>query len=70
MAYVPPLQPGAYTDRAQVKPTGEQVTIECDVVVRCVGYRCAPLDPSLPFDAARRCIRNDRGRALSALLCL
>ncbi len=42
-------------------PTGEEKTIECEMVVRSIGYRGIPLE-GLCFDERRGLIRNDGGR--------
>jgi ferredoxin--NADP+ reductase len=40
-------------------------TIECDLVLRSVGYRAVPL-PDVPFDERAFVLPNERGRALDA----
>ncbi len=41
--------------------TGRFETIPCSLVLRSVGYRCAPL-PGVPFDEDRSVLANDGGR--------
>jgi ferredoxin/flavodoxin---NADP+ reductase len=53
---------GALRARATDDPVE---TIECDLVLRSVGYRAVPL-PDVPFDERAFILPNERGRALSA----
>jgi ferredoxin--NADP+ reductase len=47
------------------RPAGDDVeTIECDLVLRSVGYRAVPL-PGVPFDERAYILPNDRGRVLA-----
>jgi ferredoxin--NADP+ reductase len=41
--------------------TGRFETINCSMVLRSVGYRCAPL-PGVPFDEGRSVLANEGGR--------
>jgi ferredoxin/flavodoxin---NADP+ reductase len=45
------------------RPTGEEETLECGLVLRSIGYRGVPI-PGVPFDERRGLIRNDDGRVL------
>ncbi len=47
--------------RVSAEPTGEEETIECDLVLRSIGYRGIPLH-GIPFDAEHGLIRNVDGR--------
>ena len=50
----------------RARATGDAVeTIECDLVLRSVGYRAVPL-PDVPFDERAFVLPNERGRALDA----
>ncbi|TRW79651.1 ferredoxin [Mycolicibacterium sp. 018/SC-01/001] len=55
----------AYTphDPATVEPTGEDIILPADTVIRSVGYRAHPL-AGLPFDDVRAVIPNRRGRVI------
>jgi len=44
-------------------PTGEEEVIECDLVLRSIGYRGESLC-TVPFDDSRGLVRNDGGRVL------
>jgi ferredoxin--NADP+ reductase len=44
-------------------PTGEEQIIECDLVLRSVGYRGAPID-GVPFDERAGTVLNSGGRVL------
>ena len=46
-------------------PTGEEEVIECDLVLRSVGYRGAPID-GVPFDERAGTVLNVNGRVLEA----
>ncbi len=48
------------------RPTGEEETLECGLVLRSIGYRGVPI-PGVPFDAAAGLIRNHDGRVLDEL---
>ncbi|MFC9330141.1 FAD-dependent oxidoreductase [Kitasatospora sp. NPDC057015] len=45
--------------------TGESLTLPVQLVLRSVGYRCAPL-PGVPFDERRAVVPNAEGRVLAA----
>src|SRR4051794_13632971 len=50
----------------RARPTDEPVeTIECDLVLRSVGYRAVPL-PDVPFDERYFVLPNERGRVLAS----
>jgi ferredoxin--NADP+ reductase len=49
--------------RLRAIPTGEEETIECELVLRSIGYRGQALD-DIPFDEDRGLILNDGGRVL------
>ena len=42
-------------------PGGEEITIPCGLVVRCIGYRAVPLEGA-PFDERRGVVPNEAGR--------
>ena len=50
--------------RLRAVPTGEEEVIECDLVLRSIGYRGVPVD-DIPFDERRGLIRNRGGRVHS-----
>jgi len=43
--------------------TGERETIECGLVIRCIGYRGVPI-PGVPFDDETGIIPNEEGRVI------
>jgi ferredoxin--NADP+ reductase len=50
----------------RARPADDEVeTIECDLVLRSVGYRAVPL-PDVPFDERHFVLPNERGRVLDA----
>jgi len=51
--------------RIVARPTGENETLECGLVLRSVGYRGVPL-PGVPFDERACVIPNDAGRVVGA----
>jgi ferredoxin--NADP+ reductase len=51
--------------RLRAVRTEEEEVIECGLLVRCIGYRGAPV-PGVPFDEARGVIRNKGGRVIDA----
>ena len=50
--------------RVRAVATGREELIECNLVLRSIGYRGTPL-PGIPFDSARGLIRNLAGRVES-----
>ncbi len=56
------LEAGA-SGRISAVPTEETETIECELVLRSVGYRGVPL-AGVPFDEDRATIRNEGGRVM------
>lgn len=52
--------PFAADSRAQ--PTAERQTIETGLVIKSIGYTTVPLDPGIPIDDQRGCIRNEGGK--------
>jgi len=49
----------------RARDTGEREELECDLVLRSVGYTGVPL-PGVPFDERRGTILNDGGRVLES----
>ena len=47
--------------RISARPTGETELIECDLVLRSIGYRGTPM-PGVPFDEQRGTFHNSGGR--------
>ncbi len=48
------------------RPTGEEESLECGLVLRSIGYRGVPI-PGVPFDEAAGLVRNNDGRVLDEL---
>ncbi|CAN8002892.1 unnamed protein product [Ixodes hexagonus] len=48
--------------RLKAVPTGETETLECQMVLKSIGYGSEMVDPDIPFDAARGIIPNSEGR--------
>lgn len=51
-------------EEGRVASTGERTVLECEAVLRAIGYRGQPL-PGIPFDPARGVVPNEGGRILS-----
>lgn len=49
--------------------TGETITIPCDLLISCIGYRTSPI-PGVPFDERMGRFANDEGRILPGLYCV
>ncbi|MFS0737406.1 FAD-dependent oxidoreductase [Sphingomonas sp. 1P06PA] len=52
-----------------VLPTGEIETIDCGLVVACIGYRSPPI-PGVPYDEPAGRFANDEGRMAPGLYCV
>lgn len=49
--------------------TGETYTIDCNLVVTCIGYKTSPI-PGVPFEESAGRFANDEGRILPGLYCV
>lgn len=49
--------------------TGELYTIDCGLVVTCIGYKTSPI-PDVPFEESAGRFANDEGRILPGLYCV
>ena len=49
--------------------TGEVYTIDCGIVVTCIGYKTSPI-PGVPFEESAGRFANDEGRILPGLYCV
>jgi len=49
--------------RQHAVATEEEFTIECGLVIRCIGYRAVPI-PGAPFDESGAVVSNQEGRVL------
>jgi NADPH-dependent glutamate synthase beta subunit-like oxidoreductase len=49
--------------------TGESYTIDCDLVVTCIGYKTSPI-PGVPFEESAGRFANDEGRIVPGLYCV
>lgn len=49
--------------------TGDVYTIECGLIVTCIGYKTSPI-PGVPFEESAGRFANDEGRILPGLYCV
>jgi ferredoxin--NADP+ reductase len=49
--------------------TGEIYTIDCSLIVTCIGYRTSPI-PGVPFEENAGRFANDEGRIMPGLYCV
>ena len=49
--------------------TGETYTIDCSLIVTCIGYRTSPI-PGVPFEESAGRFANDEGRIIPGLYCV
>ncbi len=49
--------------------TGERYTVDCSLVVTCIGYRTPPIE-GVPYEHGRGRFANDEGRILPGLYCV
>ncbi|NNC73380.1 MAG: FAD-dependent oxidoreductase [Sphingomonadaceae bacterium] len=49
--------------------TGETYTLDCSMVVSCIGYRTPPIE-GVPYEHGRGRFANDEGRILPGLYCV
>ena len=49
--------------------TGEVYTIDCGLIVTCIGYKTSPI-PGVPFEESAGRFANDQGRILPGLYCV
>ena len=49
--------------------TGEIYTIDCSLIVTCIGYRTSPI-PGVPFEESAGRFANDEGRIIPGLYCV
>ena len=49
--------------------TGETYTIDCGLVISCIGYRTPPIE-GVPYEHGRGRFANDEGRILPGLYCV
>ncbi len=55
--------------RGSAAGTGEHYTIDCTLVVSCIGYRTSPI-AGVPFEESAGRFANDEGRILPGLYCV
>lgn len=56
------------SEKAKIIETEDRdEVIDCDVIIRSIGYRSTPIDQSLPFDHRRGVILNQSGRVVDNL---
>ena len=49
--------------------TGETYTIDCGLIVTCIGYKTSPI-PGVPFEESAGRFANDEGRIVPGLYCV
>jgi len=56
-------------DQLRSVGTGETYTIDCGLVISCIGYRTPPIE-GVPYEHGRGRFANDEGRILPGLYCV
>ncbi|MCC6926962.1 FAD-dependent oxidoreductase [Novosphingobium sp.] len=56
-------------ENGRASGTGESYTIDCELVVTCIGYKTSPI-PGVPFEENAGRFANDEGRILPGLYCV
>jgi NADPH-dependent glutamate synthase beta subunit-like oxidoreductase len=59
----------ALDDQLRSVGTGETYTLECSVVISCIGYQTPPIE-GVPFEHGRGRFASDEGRILPGLYCV
>ncbi len=59
------LERTALDDSGRVVSGGDVITLDCELVLRAIGYRGKPL-PDVPFDPARGVVPNEGGRVIES----
>jgi NADPH-dependent glutamate synthase beta subunit-like oxidoreductase len=59
----------ALDDQLRSVGTGETYTLECSVVISCIGYQTPPIK-GVPFEHGRGRFASDEGRILPGLYCV
>lgn len=50
------------SESSKIIATGEVVEMETNLIIKSLGYTTVALDPSLPMDERKGCIKNENGR--------
>ncbi|MFM5955339.1 MAG: FAD-dependent oxidoreductase [Novosphingobium sp.] len=56
-------------ENGRASGTGEVYTIDCSLIVTCIGYKTSPI-PGVPFEESAGRFANDEGRILPGLYCV
>lgn len=56
-------------DQLRSRGTGETYTIECSMVIACIGYQTPPIE-GVPYEHGRGRFASDEGRILPGLYCV
>ena len=59
----------ALDSNGRASGTGEIYTIDCSLIVTCIGYRTSPI-PGVPFEESAGRFANDEGRIMPGLYCV
>lgn len=51
-------------ESSKIEETGEIVQLETNLIIKSLGYTTVALDPSLPMDERKGCIKNENGRII------
>lgn len=51
-----------YDENAQAILTSDREIIKCGLVLRSIGFKSSPIDPSIPIDPSSGLIKNENGR--------
>ena len=51
-----------YDEKSTIQETDEIIEIETDLVIKSLGYQTVALDPTIPMDEKKGCIKNVDGR--------
>ena len=51
-----------FSETAKVRASEENEILETGLVIKSIGYTTVALDPCIPIDESRGCIRNDGGK--------
>src|SRR3546814_2775659 len=56
-------------EQLRSRGTGERYSIDCSLVVSCIGYTTPPVE-GVPYEHGRGRFANDEGRILPGLYCV
>lgn len=58
-----------FNEKAGVEATNEQEHLSSGLIIKSLGYTTISLDPTLPLDEKRGCIKNEGGKIFDNLYC-